>query len=68
MLGHPRTPPPRGAQWLTTRPADPQGLRQPRWGGLYWIGLALHSFREGHPGVTGHVAHWARNFDMQMAP
>ena len=33
MLGYPPTPPPRGAQWLTARPADPQGLGQPREGG-----------------------------------
>ena len=35
MLGYPPTPPPppRGALWLTARPADPQGLGQPRGGG-----------------------------------
>ena len=32
------------------------------------IGLVLRSFREGHPGVTGHVAYWARGFDMRTAP
>ena len=37
-------------------------------GGLDWIGLVLRSFREGHPGVTGHAAHWARNSDMRTAP
>ena len=31
MLGYP--PPPRGARQLTARPADPQGLGQPRGGG-----------------------------------
>ena len=30
MLGYPLTPPPRGAWRLTARPADPQGLGQPR--------------------------------------
>ena len=33
MLGYPPTPPPRGAWRLTARPADPQGLGQPRGGG-----------------------------------
>ena len=34
MLGYPLTPPPpRGARRLTARPADPQGLGQPRGGG-----------------------------------
>ena len=32
MLGYPPTPP-RGARRLTARPADPQGLGQPRGGG-----------------------------------
>ena len=33
MLGYPPTPPPpRGARRLTARPADPQGLGQPRGG------------------------------------
>ena len=34
MLGYPPTPPPpRGAWRLTARPADPQGLGQPKGGG-----------------------------------
>ena len=28
----------------------------------------LRSFREGHPGVTGHAAHWAYDSDMRTAP
>ena len=37
-------------------------------GGLDWIGLVLRSFQEGHPGVTGHAAHWTRDSDMRTAP
>ena len=32
MLGYTPTPPPQGARRLTARPADPQGLGQPRGG------------------------------------
>ena len=37
-------------------------------GGFDWIGLVLRFFREGHPGVTGHTAHWNRDFHMRIPP